>query len=79
MAPSPTPVGCEQLPVTEGIFKAESTKAKAPAKPNSIFTSGRWLIVLRMEKKPATRKGKVTAPQRTAHGRGKKPSMMCMA
>ena len=30
MAPSPTPVGWEQLPVTEGIFSADSTKAKAP-------------------------------------------------
>ena len=26
IAPRATPVGCEQLPVTEGIFKEDSTK-----------------------------------------------------
>jgi hypothetical protein len=31
IAPMPVPVGWEQLPVTEGIFREESTKIKAPA------------------------------------------------
>ncbi len=35
MAPRPTPVGCEQLPVTDGIFNADKTKTKAPHKANS--------------------------------------------
>ncbi len=37
IAPRPVPVGCEQLPVTEGIFKADSTNTKPPASPNSTF------------------------------------------
>jgi hypothetical protein len=31
IAPRPVPVGWEQLPVTEGNFREESTKTKAPA------------------------------------------------
>ena len=31
MAPIPVPVICEQLPVTDGIFKDETTKINAPA------------------------------------------------
>ena len=39
-APSPTPVGCEQLPVTDGIFSADSTKAKAPDVASRSLVSG---------------------------------------
>ena len=37
IAPSPVPVGCEQLPVTEGILSDERMKTKAPASARSIF------------------------------------------
>ena len=37
---SPTPVGCEQLPVTEGIFNAESTNTNAPHKASNNFFFG---------------------------------------
>ena len=40
MAPSPVPVGCEHVPVTEGSFNAETTKVKAAATPSSIRCSG---------------------------------------
>ncbi len=30
IAPMPVPVGWEQLPVTDGIFREERTKMKAP-------------------------------------------------
>ena len=34
-APSPMPVGCDELPVTEGSLSAERTKQKPPAAPSS--------------------------------------------
>ena len=37
IAESPTPVGCEQLPVTEGIFSADNTNTNAPHKANNSF------------------------------------------
>ena len=40
MAPSPVPVGCEQLPVTDGIFRADRTNVKAPDAPRSRVLSG---------------------------------------
>ena len=40
MAPSPTPVGCEQEPVAEGSLRAESTKAKAPHMASSTLARG---------------------------------------
>lgn len=77
--PSPTPVGCEQLPVTDGIFKADRTNAKAPERPNIIFVSGFASTVFRMERNPSTIKGIEITHQKIAHSIGKKPSMICMA
>ena len=39
-APRPVPVGCEQLPVTDGSFKAERTKENAAATPSRMRCSG---------------------------------------
>ena len=39
IAPTPVPVGCEELPVTEGSLMADRTKVKAPAAANSILFS----------------------------------------
>ena len=48
MAPRPTPVGCEQLPVTDGIFREESTKQKPPAPPRrSIVLRFSWTSLVR--------------------------------
>ncbi|MPN28282.1 hypothetical protein SDC9_175723 [bioreactor metagenome] len=40
MAPSPTPVGCDELPVSDGSFRAERMKEKAAATPSSMRSSG---------------------------------------
>ena len=77
--PRPTPVGCEQLPVTEGIFKADRTKANAPDSPRIIFVSGFSSIVLRIERNPKIINGTEITHQKIAHSIGKKPSMICMA
>ena len=79
IAPRPTPVGWEQEPDTEGIFRADSTKAKAPHMASRILARGAWSIFFLMEKKPATRKGTHTAPQPMAQFTGSMPSAMCMA
>src|SRR3954453_13130447 len=79
IVPRPTPVGCEELPVTEGIFKADKTKAKAPERPSIILVSGFSLTPLRNERKPRIRNGRVTAHQKIVHSIGKNPSIICMA
>src|SRR5665647_364419 len=57
IVPRPTPVGWELLPVTEGIFKADKTKAKAPAIPSNIFKLGWRVTVLLMDRTPAITNG----------------------
>jgi len=46
MAGKPVPVGCEQLPVTEGSFSADRTKMKAPIKARSGLASGVCFVIL---------------------------------
>ncbi len=38
-APTPVPVGCDELPVIEGSLKADSTNVKAPAAASSMVFS----------------------------------------
>ena len=63
MAPSPVPVMWEQLPVTEGIFREEITKIKAPDMASSMSAFRFSCTVLRIEKKPASTKGRHKTPQ----------------
>ena len=62
MAPSPVPVMWEQLPVTEGIFRDEITKMKAPDMASSVTALRFSDSVLRMDRKPAARKGRHKIP-----------------
>lgn len=78
-APSPTPVGCEQLPVTEGIFNADSTNAKAPHMASSVRFLVEALIFFLMANTPATRNGIQSAPQLMHQTGARYPSIMCMA
>ena len=65
-APSPTPVGCEQLPVTDGIFSADSTKAKAPEVASRSLVSG-WSSTMRpIRRTPATTNGAAATVQASA-------------
>lgn len=66
IAPSPVPVGCEQLPVTEGIFRADRTKVNAPAAPSSRVLSGLAFTSRVSERTPWTTKGADAAPQAAA-------------
>src|SRR5438067_12996644 len=71
MAPSATPVGCEQLPVTDGILSAESTNEKAPDMPRVSLLWGdlcTWREIVRI---PQTTKGAETANQNRHHSGGK--------
>lgn len=54
-----------QLPVTEGIFREEITKTKAPAMAKSSMAFCRSLAMRRIEITPAARTGRQTAPQST--------------
>ena len=63
IAPMPVPVIWEQLPVTDGILREEITKMNAPLMARIMRDLRLLLRVLRIEKKPATRKGTQTAPQ----------------
>ena len=38
IAANPTPVGCDELPVTDGIFNADSTNINAPANASVILS-----------------------------------------
>ena len=38
IADRPTPVGCDELPVTDGIFSADNTNINAPANASVIFS-----------------------------------------
>ncbi|CAM5242350.1 hypothetical protein SHIRM173S_10511 [Streptomyces hirsutus] len=79
MAPSPVPVGWEQLPVTEGSFSADRTKVNAPEAPSSSVLSGCSLTSRTSERAPWTTNGAAAAPHATACTGGRKPSAMCMA
>ena len=70
MAPSATPVGCEQLPVTEGSFSPDSTKAKAPDMPSVILLCGERLTCRATERSPQRKNG-ITMTNQIAcpHGR----------
>src|SRR5512136_166995 len=75
---SPVPVGCEQLPVTDGSFKDERMKINPPVTPrrgrasrsrSTTFFS--WYI-------PSMRQGNAIAHHTIHHCRGRNPSIMCM-
>ena len=79
MAPRPVPVMCEQLPLTEGIFRDEITKTKAPEMAMRVRALRFFFTVFRRVKKPASRKGRQITPQAMQKAGGRYPSMMCMA
>ena len=42
----PLPVGCEELPVTDGSFREDKTKINAPETANNGFDSGFSSVIL---------------------------------
>src|SRR5690606_23609001 len=79
IVPRPTPVGWEQLPVTDGIFNADNTKVKAPDNPSNNFVSEFSLIKLLIFFRPIIKNGMVTNHQKIAQPIGKNPSITCIA
>ena len=79
MAARPTPVGCEQLPVTDGILRADNTKTKAPHRANNNFFFGCSFTIFVILFKPTTKKGINIIHQVIAQLTGKNPSITCIA
>jgi len=73
------PVGCEQLPVTDGSFNEDNTKIKAPAIPSMGFVSGCSSIIFFNLHTPYATNGNAIAYQNTHHFKGKNPSIICMS
>ena len=77
-APAPVPVGCEDEPVTEGSFTADSAKVKAPAAASRSLESGSLRTCLTTALAPWTTNGAEATNQAAACRGGRKPSAMCM-
>jgi hypothetical protein len=78
IAPRPIPVGCEQLPVTEGIFSEDSTKVKAPAKASKNISLAFSLTTRLMALILNMANGKAAINHKEAHFTGKNPSAICI-
>jgi len=78
IVPRATPVICDELPVTEGIFSAESTKAKAPAMAIRGLISGLSATIRLTEAIPKQINGIAISHHIPAQTGGRKPSMMCI-
>ncbi len=78
-APRPVPVGCEQEPVTLGIFIADRTKVNAPDAARVSFICGCSRMILMTLTAPWATNGADTRPHPMQCSGGRKPSMMCMA
>lgn len=78
IAPRPVPVGCEQLPVTDGNFRAERTNTKAPEVPRRARVEGCSLTIRLSDRAPPIMKGSEAAHHPAAWATGKYPSIMCM-
>ena len=76
MAARPTPVGCEQLPVTDGILRADNTKTNAPHKANNNFFFGFSFTIFVIFFRPITKNGINITHQISAHFTGRKTYMI---
>ena len=79
IAPRPVPVIWEQLPVTEGIFKDESTNTKAPVKASTVRVLLSFPSTFLIFIKPITKNGTQITPHKIQYFTGRNPSMMCIA
>ena len=78
IAPHPVPVGWEQLPVTDGSFKADRTNTNALEVPSSARAEGCSLTIRFSERTPAAINGRETTHHPAAWATGKYPSIMCI-
>ena len=79
IAPRPVPVIWEQLPVTDGIFKDESTNTKAPVKASTVRALLSFPSIFLIFMKPITKNGTQITPHKIQYFTGRNPSMMCIA
>jgi hypothetical protein len=78
MAAIPVPVGCEELPVTEGSLRDERTNMKAPATASRGTTSLLSLTSLFNLYIPYSITGIENTNHNCHQGDGKKPSNICI-
>jgi hypothetical protein len=71
IAPSPVPVGWEQLPVIDGSFSADRINVKAAETPRSILSSGFAVTDRAMERSPKPTHTADTAPHDAACATGR--------
>ena len=79
IAPRPVPVIWEQLPVTEGIFRDDSTNTNAPAIAISVMDLRFSCTLLFSDRNPNTKNGRQTMPHAIQNTGGRYPSIICMA
>ena len=79
IAPRPVPVMWEQLPVTDGIFSEEMTNTKAPDIASRVIRFLCSFKVFLIDRNPAARKGRQSAPHAIQNPPGRQPSITCMA
>ena len=79
IAPSPVPVIWEQLPVTDGILRAEITKIYAPDIAKIVIALGFSENIFFILRNPFTKNGMQTAPQAIQSVGGRYPSIICIA
>ena len=70
-APRPMPVGCEELPVTDGSLSADSTKQNPPAAPSRSSEERFSATVLRVLRTLCTTKGAAAAVQTAQYAGGR--------
>ncbi len=75
---SPVPVGCEQLPVTDGSFNDERMKINPPVTPRRGRASRSLAITFFSWYIPSITQGNAMIHQTRHHCHGKNPSMICM-
>ncbi len=71
IAPRPTPVGCDELPVTDGSLSAERTKQKPPAAPSSSSDERFSLMMRAVLRTLCTTAGADAAVQTAANSGGR--------
>ena len=77
-APNPLPQGCEQLPVTDGIFKDDNTNMNAPETASKDLDSGNSENTFLIFISPYTTTGIDSIYHTKHHIGGRNPSIMCI-
>jgi len=78
MVEKPVPVGWEEEPVTDGSFRDDKTKMKAPDNASMVLCAGSSRMIFLIFRKPYIKNGTDTNVQNNAHSGLKNPSIICI-